>query len=82
MILRRLLILNGLAIIGVILFHAAGWGFVAIFAWSDRYMPVMETVSDQRGSAPYNALRLVEQLVVFSIPAFLFVSGFFIALFL
>ncbi|HET7010802.1 MAG TPA: acyltransferase [Anaerolineales bacterium] len=74
---RRLLLLNGLAILGVILFHSGGWGFTAMFAWAHRYMPVASPNYDQMGSAAYYGLRLIEQLVTFSIPAFLVVSGFF-----
>jgi hypothetical protein len=33
---KRLLFLNGLATIGLILFHSAGWGFVAMFFWPER----------------------------------------------
>lgn len=76
---RRLLYFNGLAILCVILFHAAGWGFVAMFSWTPRYLPVSQPVFDQAGSVSYFALRLVEQIVVVAIPAFLFVSGYFIA---
>lgn len=76
---RRLLYLNGLAIIGAVLNHSAGWGFVAMFFWAHRYMPVASPNFAQFGSAPYFALRLIEQLIIFSIPAFLFVSGFFVA---
>jgi fucose 4-O-acetylase-like acetyltransferase len=76
---RRLLYLNGLAILAVILFHTAGWGFVAMFAWTPRYLPVAEPVFDQFGSVSYYVLRLVEQLVVAAIPLFLFVSGYFLA---
>ena len=42
-------------------------------------MPVSEPVFDQVGSLSYFALRFIEQLIVFAIPAFLFVSGYFIA---
>lgn len=73
---RRLLLLNGVAIVGVILFHSAGWGIVAMFDWAYRYNAVP---ADQVGTVSYYFLRFIEQLVVFSIPAFLFVSGFFIA---
>jgi peptidoglycan/LPS O-acetylase OafA/YrhL len=75
---RRLLLLNGLAILGVILFHATGWGFTALFAWHARYA---EAGADFQpvGSASYYGLRAVEQVVAPSLPAFLFVSGFFIA---
>jgi peptidoglycan/LPS O-acetylase OafA/YrhL len=76
---RRLLYLNGLAVIAVILFHAAGMGFVAMFSWTHRYMDVPGPSFDQMGSTSYYALRTVEGLVTFSIPAFLFISGFFIA---
>ncbi len=76
---RRLLLLNGLAVIGAVLYHASGWGFTAMFWWTDRYLPVSVPDFGQMGSLAYYLLRLVEQLVIFSIPAFLFVSGFFIA---
>lgn len=76
---RRMLYLNGLAIIGVVLFHTAGTGFVAMFAWSHRYLPQGVPALSQVGSLSYYGLRLIEQLVVFCIPAFLFVSGYFIA---
>jgi hypothetical protein len=76
---RRLLYLNGLAILGVILFHASGMGFVAMFAWTHRYLPVTVPNYDQVGSAAYSGLRIIEAIVAFSIPVFLFISGFFIA---
>jgi Acyltransferase family len=69
----------GLAVLCVVLFHASGWGFVAMFWWTDRYMPVSVPNFDQFGSASYYALRVIEQVVIFAIPSFLFVSGFFIA---
>jgi peptidoglycan/LPS O-acetylase OafA/YrhL len=73
---KRLLSLNGISILCVILFHAEGWGMVAMLSWADRYGAVP---ADQIGTFTYYLFRLVEQLVVFCIPAFLFVSGFFIA---
>jgi len=76
---RRLLLLNGFAIIAVVIFHATGWGFVAMFSWTHRYMAVTSPNYDQLGSIWYYMGRIVEQFVVFSVPAFLFVSGFFIA---
>lgn len=76
---RRLLLLNGLAVIGAVLYHASGWGFTAMFWWTNRYLPVSVPDFSQMGSVSYYALRLVEQLIIFGIPAFLFVSGFFIA---
>lgn len=78
--LRRLLLLNGMAILGVILFHTAGWGFTAMFAWTHRYLPVTAPNFDQVGTLSYYLLRAIEQLMVFSIPSFLFVSGIFVAI--
>ena len=76
---RKLLILNGLAIIGVVLNHSASFGFIAMFWWAHRYLPVSSPNFDQMGNAAYYGLRFIEQLVAFSVPTFLFVSGFFIA---
>lgn len=76
---RRLLLLNGIAIIAVVLNHASAWGFVAMFWWTDRYLPVSVPNFSQMDSVWYIALRLVEQLIIFAIPSFLFVSGFFIS---
>lgn len=76
---RKLLYLNGLAILGVILFHTVGTGFIAMFAWSHRYLPPDLPANAQFGSLSYYALRLIEQVVVFSLPAFLFVSGYFVS---
>lgn len=76
---RRLLYLNGLGVLAVILFHSAGWGFVAMFAWTPRYLPVMEPVFDQAGSFSYYVLRFIEQVASAAIPLFLFVSGYFLA---
>jgi len=76
---RRLLYLMGLAVLCVVLYHASGWGFIAMFWWTDRYLPVAVPNFDQLGSASYYALRVIEQLIIFAIPSFLFVSGFFLA---
>ncbi|HFE67395.1 MAG TPA: acyltransferase [Chloroflexi bacterium] len=76
---RRLLLLNGLAAIGVVVNHATGWGYTAMFWWAHRYRPVTSPNFDQMGGLSYYGLRSMEQLIMFSIPAFLFVSGFFIA---
>jgi probable poly-beta-1,6-N-acetyl-D-glucosamine export protein len=76
---RRLLYLMGLAVLCVVLYHASGWGFIAMFWWTDRYLPVTVPNFDQMGSSSYCVLRVIEQLVIFAIPCFLFVSGFFLA---
>jgi peptidoglycan/LPS O-acetylase OafA/YrhL len=75
---RKLLYLNGIAILTVILFHSGGWGLMAMFSWAHRYgaSPGAAMFTNQIG---YVGLRIIEQIAVFSIPSFLFVSGFFIA---
>jgi len=77
---RRLPYLSGLAAISVVLNHALGWGFTAMFWWTHRYQPVTSPNFDQVYSVSYFVLRTFEQLVVFAVPAFLFISGFFIVL--
>lgn len=77
---NRLLLLNGVAIVNVILFHATGFGFTAMFFWAHRYRPVTSPNFDAAGSVAYYALRLLEQYTAFTIPAFLFVSGFFVSI--
>jgi probable poly-beta-1,6-N-acetyl-D-glucosamine export protein len=76
---RRLLFLNGLAILAVIVFHSAGWGLVAMLNWTHRYLPVTVPNYDQIGTPAYYVLRTLEQIIEFAIPAFLFVSGYFVA---
>ncbi|MFZ0427238.1 MAG: acyltransferase [Acidobacteriota bacterium] len=76
---RRLLLLNGIAVLGAVINHSSGWGFTAMFWWTDRYLPGPTPNFSQLGSISYYGLRLLEQSIMFSIPAFLFVSGFFIA---
>jgi Acyltransferase family len=76
---RRLLLLNGLAAFCLPLFHAVIYGFQAMFVWADRYRAVAVPNYDELGSFAYYVMLTVRQLAGFSIPAFLFVSGFFIA---
>jgi len=76
---RRLLILNGLAALMIPLHHAAAYGLQAMFLWTDRYRPVEVPNYDQLGSFAYYALMISRELHSFAVPAFMFVSGFFIA---
>ncbi len=76
---KRFLYLNGLAILAVILFHAAGWGQTAMFGWAQQLSNSTGSTTSLTGSPQYYFLRVIEQLAIFSIPAFLFVSGFFVA---
>jgi surface polysaccharide O-acyltransferase-like enzyme len=75
---KKLLALNGIAILGAVFYHASGWGFISLFWWTDSYLPVTVPNFDQLGSVSYYALRFIEQIIILAIPSFLFVSGYFI----
>lgn len=70
--------LRGWAILAVVGHHAANWGFIAMFWWVHRYRPVASPNYDQMGTLPYYALASLNQVALFSVPAFLFISGLFI----
>jgi peptidoglycan/LPS O-acetylase OafA/YrhL len=72
---RQLLILNGLAIIGVVIFHSTILGF-RMNMGMDWTLPVREF--GPMGILPYYGLRIVQQLSCFPMPAFLMISGYFI----
>jgi len=77
---RQIPLLRGLSILAVVCNHAAGWGFIAMFWWTNLYRQVDAVPNyDQLGSLPYYGLVAIQQLALFSVPAFLFISGFFIA---
>lgn len=76
---KRLQLLNGLAILGVVCAHAAQWVWVAMFWWTDRYRAVAVPNYDQLGSISYYCVVTIQKLGVFAVPAFLFTSGFFVA---
>lgn len=71
--------LRGLAILAVVSNHAVARGFIAMFWWVHRYRPVLSPNYDQVGTWPYYILVAIQQLAQFCIPAFLFISGFFVA---
>lgn len=75
---KRLLLLNGIAALLVVLNHTAYYGFIAMFNWTDRYRDVAVPNFDQVGSVTYYVLFIAHQVAEMAIPAFLFVSGFFI----
>lgn len=75
---RALLFLNGLAIILVPVHHATAYGLQAMFLWTDRYRDVAVPNYDQLHSFAYYATIIVRQLDAFVVPAFLFISGYFV----
>lgn len=76
---KKLMLLNGLAIFAVVCNHASGWGFTDMFWWANRYRAVSVPNYDMVGTLPYYFLSIVQQLALFSVPAFLFTTGFFVA---
>lgn len=76
---RRLLLLGGLAILAVVCNHAAQWGTISMFWWTDRYLAVPLTIDEQVNTISYLVLAVVKKLSVFSVPAFLFIAGVFVA---
>ena len=76
---KRLLLLNGLAALSLPFFHAAVYGFQAMFLWTDQYRPVTVPNYEQWGSLTYYLLLVIRRLAGASIPYFLFISGFFVA---
>lgn len=77
---RRLLWLNGIAIIAVAMHHAAAFSLQAMFDWTDRYAAVSVPNYDQIGSLAYYVLMLLRLLLTFAGPAFFFISGYFIGI--
>lgn len=71
--------LNGLAILAVVCNHASHSGFIAMFWWTDRYLPVSVPNYDQMGSFSYYLLVAMQKLALFSVPTFLFITGIFLA---
>jgi fucose 4-O-acetylase-like acetyltransferase len=76
---KRLSILNGIAIIGVVLNHAAYFGFDAFFHRTASSLPGQAINWNQVGSLTYYLILAIRQLPSFCVPAFFFVSGFFAA---
>jgi len=76
---KRLLMLSGLAILAVVMNHASHSGFIAMFWWTDRYQAVVVPNYDQMGSLSYYGLVAAQKLALFSVPAFLFITGVFLA---
>jgi hypothetical protein len=75
---RRLLLLNGLAAIGVVVHHAAYFGFHGLFEASSAQAQPDDTLVERIGWLNY-LLLLLAQLDHFALPAFMFISGFFAA---
>jgi len=76
---RKLLFLNGLAILAIPIQHVTAYGLQAMFEWTDRYRDVLVPNYDAVGSPAFVVSMVLRQLSTYSVPGFLFISGFFIA---
>ena len=77
---RQLFLLNGLAIFAVVCNHAAHAGFLPMFWWTNRYLPVSDIPNfDQIATLAYYAILIIIILTNCAVPIFFFVSGYFIA---
>lgn len=76
---RKVALLSGFAIIAVVVSHAARWAYAALFGWQGELSPVLTPSLSQAAGLGYYSLAFIQQLPYFSVPAFLFISGFFIA---
>ena len=76
---RRLVTIRGWATLGVVCNHASSLVFIGMFWWTHRYRSVTVPNYDQYGSLGFWAVTAISQLVLFSVPAFLFISGVFVA---
>jgi hypothetical protein len=78
---KRLLLINGLAIIGVVVSHAFGWGQGVMT--SEKWQGIFQTMGlwnyDRFESSAYFILTSIRMMATFCVPTFFFVTGFFIA---
>jgi len=77
---RRLLVLNGLAAIAAVSHHALVWALTAMVWWAGRRDGAPVPNYDQIGGVQFYALRLVDQIAMAAVPAFLWVSGYFVSI--
>jgi surface polysaccharide O-acyltransferase-like enzyme len=61
------------------LHHASAYGLQAMYLWTDRYRPVTVPNFDMIGTLPYYITIGIRQLDSFAVPAFFFISGFYIS---
>jgi peptidoglycan/LPS O-acetylase OafA/YrhL len=78
-VLKRLYLLNGIAITAVVCNHITHWGLIAMSQWAERYRNLIGPYYDFLNSLTFYVLIVIRKLAVFSVPAFLFFSGFFVA---
>lgn len=76
---RMIPFLRGLAILAVVANHSAGTGLGALFFWAHSLRDGAPPYLGEYGTLTYWVLATIRQLTLFSVPAFLFISGYFVA---
>ena len=76
---RQIPFLRGVAILAVVANHTTGTGLGALFFWAHSYRDGNPPYLGEYGTLTYYSLSTIGQLALFSVPAFLFISGYFIA---
>jgi peptidoglycan/LPS O-acetylase OafA/YrhL len=75
---RKLFLLNGLAILGVVISHAAGWGQIAMYDWADHIRSAVDPNYNPVGGLAYYVLIIIRLVFTFSVAAFLYVSAWYL----
>ncbi len=76
---KRLLLLNGIATLAAVIHHAVFWDVTAMIWWADQYLPVSIPYYVPIGGTRFQLLRVIDQITIVGVFAFLFVSGYFIS---
>jgi hypothetical protein len=76
---KRLLLLNGLAALMIGFHHGTAYAISAMLGWNGGSAAVILPSGDPLSSFSYFFLWAVRQLDSFGVPAFLFVSGYFVS---
>jgi peptidoglycan/LPS O-acetylase OafA/YrhL len=76
---RQLLVLSGMAAIGAVINHSAHFVITDMFWWTDRYRAVTVPNFDAVAGISFYVQALIVPIAVTAVPAFLFISGFFVS---
>ncbi|MBI5566690.1 MAG: acyltransferase [Chloroflexi bacterium] len=76
---RRVSLLMGVAILAVVVTHAASRGQLALIEWRAAYSSVAISEAELLDTPTYWLLSVIRQLTSFAVPAFLFCAGFFVS---
>jgi peptidoglycan/LPS O-acetylase OafA/YrhL len=73
---RRIYILFGITIAGVVLSHADVYGLWALYSWTGRYQDLLPANFDPFSTPQWFILIFLKHFFVFCVPVFYFISGY------